>query len=821
MSRPQVSRRALAFATALIASCQASAMGIGDIERQSTLGNPLDILIPLSVADEDELHGAVARIAADELYEHSHLQRLGLLDRARVDVVARDGQSYLRVTTAEPVREPILDLVIELVGLDGATVRRTFSVLLDPPDPAAASVPAAVREAPPAAKRAAPVAPVAVAPLAAPAAASAPPERSVAAPRHHAARRNASAAAGPRPSRPLREASVNTAPRLFTPVLKLSETLAEVPAPPASAAPPPQPVAPQPPVPAPMPAPSAAPSPVATPARELPDEQTWSTWLLAALLALVVAAAAWLRRRRGREPGDDAAARMMSEMRRSLQAIRSQSSDAADTEVVPSPVVMPAVAVVEAKPAYVPPPREQTVQAEAPLEQHPDQAMNFYQDVAALLLGELEKDPGRRDLRYKLIEVYYAANLKEEFREQTRFYLEQLQGRSDEHWPEIVRMGRQLLPDSGLYSETPQLMTRTVVQPLPIAQVKVQSFQRYYEAVNQARLSARQSELEKAWDYATRDPEFQSAFKTEMHRLLQRPTPLEVAEKLSAEFGGAQLLRKFEDRRGAEDIPQINAIGQVLLARHMGKKRVVTATITGQHGVAVAGAARDLGIDCAIYMKDSDQIKQAERVRRMRDLGASVLSTQASMIAINDDVRVRALEDWMVDGDHTLYINSLDAGPYPYPAIVLYFQGVVGREVKAQMRERDGALPDAVIVSNADGLSAIGLLEGLLKEKAIRLYCVETGAAVASDNTRHRFGREHSWLKASGRVTYLSVPESDSRQAMDLAGLSEGWTLELAAGEVLAQARRVAKELGPDKRVVAMLPKAETAAWEAALRVNG
>jgi tryptophan synthase beta chain len=348
-----------------------------------------------------------------------------------------------------------------------------------------------------------------------------------------------------------------------------------------------------------------------------------------------------------------------------------------------------------------------------------------------------------------------------------------------------------------------------VVQTLPLMAAQAPTFQRFHEAINQAKLSARQAELERAWDSLPREPSFQKAFSDLLSRCVKRPTALLQAERLGADFGGASVYRKYEDERGSGDVAAINALGQVLLASRMGKKRVVAGSVSGTHGVAVANAATQLGLDCTIYMMHGDQGKNPEAVRRMHELGATVITVHSSMAAPSDDVRIRALDDWMQDGESTLYINSVDAGPYPYPSIVLHFQSAVGREARAQMLEATGGLPDAVITSTGDGLSAIGLLQSFLSDSSVALYCVEAGAGDAKQSGHH-FRREHSWLRASGRVSYISVDSAEAVQAVVDAARLQDWSLDAGGGEVLAQAHRVAGELGAGKKLLVMLPRPQS-----------
>lgn len=772
----------------LTAAASASAIGLGEIESQSALGQPLNVIVPLSAGSALELEGAVVRIADAAVYRRNGLEKPLSLERAKARILERDGRSYVEVETAAPMREPIMDLLIEIVSLSGLSLQRDYSLLLDPPGYADGSAPAteaatttlrpSVQDAPPtdSAVTSQPA-------MTAPAVVHARPRRHRAKTQVHKPARHIKHPARHRDNIPV---AVQAQPGpaqvpVQEPVVTVRAPASRTPAPvvqrPAAV----------------VPAQAASPA-LRTMGQWLSrrisvvphylDVRDYAAALLSALLGLAFIAA--YRRRKA-------------------------APDAEPTAPVlewPSSPAMPAEPVFEATPAKaVPMPAPRAPEpAEPAVEQGPEQVLDFYRDVAKLLLQELDANPARTDLRYKLLEVYFAAGSKEEFREQTRHYLEQLQGRADQYWHSIVKMGRELLPDSSLYTDAPQLMASETVQELPVAPGQTPVFQRFYEAVNQAKLSGRQAELETAWESLSRDPAFQKAFTGLLGRSVQRPTPLLQAERLGADFGGARIYRKYEDQRAFSDAATINALGQVLLAKHMGKKRVVAASVGGSHGAAVAAAAALLGLDCAIYMRHGDQGRNAERVRRIHDLGASVITVHPSMVVTSDDVRIRALDDWMQDGEGTLYINSVDAGPYPYPSIVQYFQSLVGREARSQMLEAAGRLPDAVITSTADGLSAIGLLQSFFGDQGIALYCIDAKEDSATQ-AEHRFRREHSWLRASGRVSYVSVDAAEAEKAVADAGRLQDWTLDAAAGEVLVQARSLAGSMGADKLILVMLPK--------------
>ncbi|WP_161554247.1 pyridoxal-phosphate dependent enzyme [Stenotrophobium rhamnosiphilum] len=790
------------------------------------MGSPLHVLIPITGAGEESLSAAVARIAPENIYARNSIERPMLLGRTRVEVVKRDGNSFIEITSRESVREPILDLIIELISIDGSKLQRSYSLLLDPPDsrapvqttastklqtvqqqsPAVQMKPLAVAEAPqPVLQTPTPAkAPVKqqrrIAPVAQPQK-LAPPVLDTSEPitLEHPRLKLSERLEHPPFIRASEPANIkrDTTPQLLTTYGVNAETTTTL----AVA----EDVAP---------AAGVESNPEQTAAIDKKPATSGISNIWIAFVALLVAVAGfkfWQKRSTSTRPSSPAAASVRVEQDEVIPATPSQNINSAPAPIpneIPEHWQDP-IPLVEAAPSYSPPPREIVEVAKAPLEQHPEHALSFYHDVAQLLKASLTQEPKRRDLRYKLLEIFYAANLKEEFREQTRFYLEQLEGRSDENWAEIVRMGRQLLPDSNLFSDTPQVLTRTTVQVLPVMQTpKKPEFERFYESVNQSELSARQAELEQDWERITQSASFEQMFRELMQQNMPRPTPLQKIERVASDENGAQIFRKFEDQRGATDIPLINACGQVLLGQCLGKNRIITATQDGIHGVAVATVARLLRMKCTIYMPQATQEQNAARLRRMRELGADIITLYPSMDASHEDIRSRALEDWFLDSKGSFYVNSIDAGPYPYPSIVQYFQGIVGRETQEQMHEL-GILPDAIIAGTGDGFSAIGLLGPYLNDKQVSLYCVETTVPSSQQKIRHRFGREHSWMRTSGRVSYLTTSIADATQTIADAEKQYGWSLDLPAAEVLAQAKVLARKMRPDQKLLVMLPKPE------------
>jgi len=259
-------------------------------------------------------------------------------------------------------------------------------------------------------------------------------------------------------------------------------------------------------------------------------------------------------------------------------------------------------------------------------------------------------------------------------------------------------------------------------------------------------------ELAAVYDAARRDPEFQSEFHHELRQFVGRPTPLYHAERLSRELGGAQIYLKREDlnHTGAHKVN--NTVGQALLARRMGKPRVIAETGAGQHGVATATVAARLGLDCQVYMGAEDVQRQSLNVYRMKLLGAEVIPVTSGSRTLKDAMN-EAMRDWVTNVDHTHYIIGTVAGPDPYPRLVRDFQAVIGEETRAQCLEQLGRLPDALVACVGGGSNAIGLFHPFIDDRDVRLVGVEAGGLGLAS------GRHAAPLNA-GRVGVLHGSKS-------------------------------------------------------------
>ena len=249
-------------------------------------------------------------------------------------------------------------------------------------------------------------------------------------------------------------------------------------------------------------------------------------------------------------------------------------------------------------------------------------------------------------------------------------------------------------------------------------------------------LMAAIEELEQAWLKYRKDADFQARLDHDLAHFVGRPSPLYVAERLTEHAGGARIVFKREDlnHTGAHKIN--NTVGQALLAQAMGKKRVIAETGAGQHGVASATVAARLGMDCVVYMGEEDIRRQAINVYRMKLLGAEVISVTSGSRTLKDALN-EAMRDWVTNVDDTFYIIGTVAGPHPYPAMVRDFQSIIGREAKAQMREREGRLPDSLVACIGGGSNAMGLFHPFLDDPSVRLIGVEAGGRGVDERMEH------------------------------------------------------------------------------------
>ncbi len=350
-------------------------------------------------------------------------------------------------------------------------------------------------------------------------------------------------------------------------------------------------------------------------------------------------------------------------------------------------------------------------------------------------------------------------------------------------------------------------------------------------------------QLKQAYARYHDDPEFLAEFEYELKHYVGRPSPLYHARRWSEHFGGAQVYLKREDlnHTGAHKIN--NVIGQALLARRMGKPRVIAETGAGQHGVAAATIAARYGMECVVYMGSEDIKRQAQNVYRMKLLAATVVPVESGSKTLKDALN-EAMRDWVTNVENTFYIIGTVAGPHPYPMMVRDFQSVIGREAREQVLEMTGRHPDAVLACVGGGSNAIGIFYPYITEDAVRLIGVEA-AGYGLESGRHAatlcvgkagvlhgnrtyllqdengqilvthsisagldypgVGPEHAWLKDSGRAEYVAVTDDEAVKAFhDLCRL-EGIIPALESSHALAYAAKIAPRMARDQIVLVNL----------------
>ena len=343
--------------------------------------------------------------------------------------------------------------------------------------------------------------------------------------------------------------------------------------------------------------------------------------------------------------------------------------------------------------------------------------------------------------------------------------------------------------------------------------------------------------LKAAYERYRKDPEFRAEFEYELKHYVGRPSPVYHARRWSEHFGGAQVYLKREDlnHTGAHKIN--NAVGQALLARRMGKPRVIAETGAGMHGVAAATIAARYGMECVVYMGAEDIKRQVQNVYRMKLLGATVVSVESGSKTLKDALN-EAMRDWVANVENTFYIIGTVAGPHPYPMMVRDFQSVIGREAKVQMLEMAGRQPDAVLACVGGGSNAIGIFYPYIPEESVRLIGVEA-AGYGLESGKHAatlcagkigvlhgnrtyllqdengqiiethsisagldypgVGPEHAWLKDSGRAEYVAVTDDEALKAFhDLCRL-EGIIPALESSHALAYAAKIAPRMKKDQ----------------------
>ncbi len=350
-------------------------------------------------------------------------------------------------------------------------------------------------------------------------------------------------------------------------------------------------------------------------------------------------------------------------------------------------------------------------------------------------------------------------------------------------------------------------------------------------------------ELTAAYERLKNDAEFQAELDKDLADYVGRPSPLYFAERWSKQLGGAKIYLKREDlnHTGAHKVN--NTIGQALLAKHLGKTRIIAETGAGQHGVASATVAARLGLECVVYMGAEDVKRQALNVYRMKLLGAEVVPVESGSKTLKDALN-EAMRDWVTNVDNTFYIIGTVAGPHPYPMLVRDFQAIIGREAKQQIMTAEGRLPDALIACVGGGSNAIGLFHPFIEDSDVAMYGVEA-AGDGVDTPRHAaplcagrpgvlhgnrtylveddngqiiethsisagldypgVGPEHAWLKDIGRANYVAVTDDEALKAFHDLTKIEGIMPALESSHALAYATKLAPTMRKDQIIIVNL----------------
>lgn len=350
-------------------------------------------------------------------------------------------------------------------------------------------------------------------------------------------------------------------------------------------------------------------------------------------------------------------------------------------------------------------------------------------------------------------------------------------------------------------------------------------------------------ELNEAYQQYLNDPEFLAEFEHDLSHYVGRPSPLYFAKRLTEQVGGARIYLKREDlnHTGAHKIN--NTVGQALLARRMGKKRVIAETGAGQHGVASATVAARFGMDCVVYMGEEDIKRQAINVYRMKLLGAEVVPVTSGSKTLKDALN-EAMRDWVTNVDSTFYIIGTVAGPHPYPAMVRDFQSVIGRELKDQIMQVEGRYPDAIVACVGGGSNAMGVFYPFLEDAEVELHGIEA-AGDGLESGRHAaplcagrpgvlhgnrtylmedsngqiiethsvsagldypgVGPEHAWLKDTQRAQYSAIDDYEALKAFHTLTRTEGIMPALESSHAVAAALKLARNMDKDQIIVVNL----------------
>jgi tryptophan synthase beta chain len=350
-------------------------------------------------------------------------------------------------------------------------------------------------------------------------------------------------------------------------------------------------------------------------------------------------------------------------------------------------------------------------------------------------------------------------------------------------------------------------------------------------------------DLEHEWNAARNDPAFRAELEGLSTFYAGRPSKLYFAEGLTRHLGGAKIYLKREDLNHTGSHKINNCLGQILLAKRMGKKRIIAETGAGQHGVASATVSARFGFPCVVYMGSTDVERQKPNVFRMKLLGAEVRPVSAGHGTLKDAMN-EALRDWVTNVEDTYYLIGTAAGPHPYPEMVREFQSVIGKEARAQILEQEGRLPDAIIAAVGGGSNAIGLFHPFLDDREVKIIGIEAGGhgldgdehcasmnagrpGVLHGNRTYLLqnedgqikdghsisagldypgvGPEHSWLRDSGRVEYLPILDDEALEAFQVTTRVEGIIPALESAHAIAHAMKIAPRMKKDQTIIVNL----------------
>lgn len=349
--------------------------------------------------------------------------------------------------------------------------------------------------------------------------------------------------------------------------------------------------------------------------------------------------------------------------------------------------------------------------------------------------------------------------------------------------------------------------------------------------------------LEDAYEFYKKDEKFNQELNTLLKEYAGRPSLLYYAEKMTKDLGGAKIYFKREDLNHTGSHKINNVLGQALLAKKMGKTRIIAETGAGQHGVATATAAALLGLECEIYMGKEDTIRQALNVYRMELLGAKVHAVESGTMTLKDAVN-ECMREWTSRVDDTLYVLGSVMGPHPFPMIVRDFQSVISREARAQILEKEGRLPDVVMACVGGGSNAMGMFYEFIKDEGVQLIgCEAAGLGVDTDRTAATMatgtegvfhgmksyfcqdeygqiapvysisagldypgiGPEHAYLHDIGRAQYVPITDDEAVDAFEYLARTEGIICAIESAHAVAQVRKIAKNYSPDQSIIVCL----------------